>query len=244
MPVSLEGGCRVASLREGTPTEEGSLRVFSHIGRRTGARAISLRILDFAPGRSPRLSTPAAEEVLFVLEGAGELTLAGHKSPIGPETAVYVAPGLHYEVDNPGPAPLVMVSSRCPDPDEDSPALPLVERPLVPSIVRLGEKERHATGDRSYQVLIDSAVTQFVGTIPPGRAPEHYHHYEEVLCILRGQGVMWAGAKSTPIAAGSCIYLPRKQIHCVENTGPGALVLLGAFYPAGSPAVRYDAAST
>ena len=83
-------------------------------------------------------------------------------------------------------------------------------------------------------------VTQFVGAIPPGRAPDHFHEYEEVLCILTGRGRMWAGGTNTPIAAGSCIFLPRGQVHCLENTGSGELRLLGVFYPAGSPAVRYD----
>jgi mannose-6-phosphate isomerase-like protein (cupin superfamily) len=83
-------------------------------------------------------------------------------------------------------------------------------------------------------------VTQFVGSIPPGRAPDHFHNYEEVLFILRGEGRMWAGMTHTPIAFGSCIYLPKGQVHCVENTGDGELRLLGVFYPAGSPSVRYD----
>src|SRR5262249_48136980 len=95
------------------------------------------------------------------------------------------------------------------------------------------------TGDRWYVELIQAEVTQFIGGIPPGRAPDHFHLYEEVICILNGMGVMHAGETSTPIAAGSCIFLPRKQRHCVENTGAGELRLLGVFYPAGSPAVRY-----
>jgi mannose-6-phosphate isomerase-like protein (cupin superfamily) len=97
------------------------------------------------------------------------------------------------------------------------------------------------TGDRWYVELIQAEVTQFIGGIPPGRAPDHFHLYEEVICVLDGVGVMHAGESSTPIAAGSCIFLPRKQRHCVENTGSGELRLLGVFYPAGSPAVRYPA---
>ena len=72
-------------------------------------------------------------------------------------------------------------------------------------------------------------------------SPDHFHLYEEVICILDGTGIMHAGESSTPISTGSCIFLPRKQRHCVENTGPGELRLLGVFYPAGSPAVRYPA---
>jgi mannose-6-phosphate isomerase-like protein (cupin superfamily) len=101
------------------------------------------------------------------------------------------------------------------------------------------------TADRWYRVLVDDEigseqVTQFVGSIPPGRAPDHFHEYEEVLFILCGEGRMWAGETNTPIGPGSCIYLPRRQVHCVENTGSGELRLLGVFYPAGSPAVRYE----
>jgi oxalate decarboxylase/phosphoglucose isomerase-like protein (cupin superfamily) len=51
---------------------------------------------------------------------------------------------------------------------------------------------------------------------------------------------MWAGASSAPISTGSLIYLPPRQMHCVENTSSRDLRLLGVFYPAGSPAVRYD----
>ena len=97
------------------------------------------------------------------------------------------------------------------------------------------------TGDRWYRVLIESEVTQFVGSIPPGRAPDHFHEYEEVLFILQGEGRMHKGTSSTPVEPGSCIYLPPRQMHCVENTGAGELRLLGVFYPAGSPAVRYEA---
>jgi mannose-6-phosphate isomerase-like protein (cupin superfamily) len=115
-------------------------------------------------------------------------------------------------------------------------------------LVRLADRKALPTGDRWYRVLIDdevgcTQVTQFVGSIPPGRAPDHFHLYEEVLFILRGEGRMWAGKTSTPIAAGSCVYLPKEQVHCVENTGTDELRLLGVFYPAGSPAARYDADS-
>lgn len=109
------------------------------------------------------------------------------------------------------------------------------------SFVPLNDQQVQRTGDRWYVELVQGETTQFVGGIPPGRAPDHFHLYEEVICILDGTGVMWAGATSTPIAAGSCIFLPRGQRHCVENTGSGELRLLGVFYPAGSPAVRYPA---
>lgn len=103
----------------------------------------------------------------------------------------------------------------------------------------LNDQPMQHTGDRFYRELIQAEITQFVGSIPPGRAPDHFHLYEEMLCILDGHGTMWAGTSSAPIEPGTCVYLPRRQVHCVENQSDGYLRLLGAFYPAGSPAVRY-----
>lgn len=108
-----------------------------------------------------------------------------------------------------------------------------------PHTVRLADQPIQQTGDRWYRELIQSEITEFVGSIPPGRAPDHFHLYEEVLCILMGSGFLWADGKRTPIGVGSCVYLPKRQVHCVENSGSGELRLLGVFYPAGSPAARY-----
>jgi mannose-6-phosphate isomerase-like protein (cupin superfamily) len=109
-----------------------------------------------------------------------------------------------------------------------------------PHQVRLEDAPVQQTGDRWYRELIQSEITQFVGSIPPGRAPDHFHLYEEMLCILKGSGFLWAGKSKTPIRPGSCAYLPKRQVHCVENTTSDELRLLGVFYPAGSPAVRYS----
>ena len=81
--------------------------------------------------------------------------------------------------------------------------------------VRLQDVPIQRTGERWYRELIQSDITQFVGSIPPGRAPDHFHLYEEVLCVLQGSGFVWAGETKAPIAPGSCVYLPRKQVHCV-----------------------------
>ena len=240
MAVDLVGGCRVSSLREGSPGELGTVRVFPHVGRETGAAAISLRVLEVAPGRTPRLGGTACDEVLYVFEGEGTLRFQGGSRPVAPDTGIYVPPGARFEIDN--SRPMTLVSSRCPDPGEPA---DLITGGAPPAVVRLDDCKSEETGDRWYRVLFDhhfgsAQITQFVGAIPPGRAPDHYHEYEEVLCILSGRGRMWAGDKSTPIERGSCIYLPRRQVHCVENTGDSELRLLGVFYPSGSPAVRYS----
>jgi mannose-6-phosphate isomerase-like protein (cupin superfamily) len=239
MAIELTGGCRVSRIREGTPRENGGVRIWQHAGRETGAAALSLRVLELGAGRSPALGGAACDEVVYVFDGAGLLHFQGGSRSIGTDTGFYVPPGSRFEIET--SAPMTLISSRCPDPGDATQPGDAGEPPVV---VRLDDCVSETTGDRWYRVLLDhhvgrSRVTQFVGAIPPGRAPDHYHEYEEALCILQGRGRMWAGDRSTPIERGSCVYLPRRQMHCVENTGDSELRLLGVFYPSGSPAVRY-----
>jgi mannose-6-phosphate isomerase-like protein (cupin superfamily) len=81
-------------------------------------------------------------------------------------------------------------------------------------------------------------ATQFVGEIPPGRAPVHSHAYDEVVLVLARSGVAHAGRVQHQLAAGTCVHLPPGQPHCLENTGPDTLVVLGVFQPGGSPAAK------
>ncbi len=253
--VVLKGGCRVTGLKEGQPTRDGALTIWTQIGSEVGARAISLRVLQLNAGGSATLSNGGSDEVLYVLEGKGYAAFDGVAGTIGPDSGIYVAAGKSITLENKSSEPMVLVSSRCPEPG--SPGWPLPPDPAssgsidestmtASPIVSMPERPVQKTGDRWYREVINGEVgsdqvTQFVGSIPPGRSPDHYHLYEEVICILEGTGVMWAEETSAPIAAGSCIFLPRGQVHCLENTGEGELRLLGVFYPAGSPAVRYAA---
>jgi mannose-6-phosphate isomerase-like protein (cupin superfamily) len=241
-------------MREGDAVELGALRVWPQIGRATGALAISLRVLEFAPGVSPGLRNESCDEILYVLAGdTASIFIDGWPYEVGPDTGIYLQPSQTLTVNNDSEVPLVMISSRCPEPAAEhivtfspvtSPA-PSSLRPDQAPIVCLADRPALPTADRWYRVLVDdevgsTQVTQFVGSIPPGRAPDHFHQYEEVLFILRGSGRMWAGETSTAIGAGACVYLPKGQAHCVENTGDDELRLLGVFYPAGSPSVRYE----
>lgn len=179
------------------------------------------------------------------------LIIDGKSFQVSADTGIYIRPHQTFAIDNPNPEPTLLISSRCPDPEVAATSVD----PIAPSssftdanappFVHLWDRAPQSTANRWYRVLVDDEigseqVTQFVGSIPPGRAPDHFHNYEEVLFILKGDGRMWAGETSTSISGGSCIYLPKGQVHCVENTGAGELRLLGVFYPAGSPSVRYD----
>jgi mannose-6-phosphate isomerase-like protein (cupin superfamily) len=215
MAVLLDGGCRVATMSEGIPPRDGSL--------------ISMRVLEFGPGASSTLRNEDHDVVLFSLDEC-RVIIGEHTHDVEPQSGVFIPAQQAFRIENPGAKSAHLVSSQA----------PRQQGGMKDLIVPLAQQRAMPTGDRWYRVLIDSEVTQFVGSIPPGRAPDHFHEYEEVLFILRGEGRMWAGAESTPIGYGSCIYLPRRQVHCVENTGTGELRLLGVFYPAGSPAVRYE----
>jgi mannose-6-phosphate isomerase-like protein (cupin superfamily) len=258
MSIVLEGGCFVSDWRETPTVISGTLSERKVIGKSTGAQAISLRVLEFAQGLSPGLRATDSDDVLYFLESpnnsvdyACDIFVNGRMHRVAPQTGIYLRPGETLTVHNQSKIPAVFVSCQCPESStsvivdsmtEPATAIKDCDTPLI----RLADREAIPTADRWYRVLVDDEigseqVTQFIGSIPPGRAPDHFHTYEEVLFILRGEGRMWAGQTSTPIGPGSCIYLPKRQVHCVENTGTGELRLLGVFYPAGSPAVRYEA---
>jgi quercetin dioxygenase-like cupin family protein len=101
------------------------------------------------------------------------------------------------------------------------------------------------TGDRKFRVLFGpgrgcSAATQFVGEIPPGRAPVHSHPYDELVLILDGTGIAHIGGTEHALAPGTCLHLPPGLRHCLENNGSAMLRVLGVFHPADTPAAKLE----
>ncbi|HEV2064044.1 MAG TPA: cupin domain-containing protein [Thermoanaerobaculia bacterium] len=251
MAIELPGGCKVFGHKEGEPFRRAGLDVWRQVGRERGSMAISLSVLELQAGSATAWRNSDGDQVLFVLSGEADLRLDGYLYRLAPDTGVFVRPGGRVGLANPGGQALTLLDSRCPDPGpdivfEEPPAPESPGPPRSPSpVVRLEDQPIERAGDgRWFRVLVDAKtgseeVTQFVGFIPPGRAPDHFHEYEEVICILEGRGRFRSGEASAEIAPGSCVYLPRRQPHCVENTGALPLKLHGLFYPAGSPAVRY-----
>ena len=83
-------------------------------------------------------------------------------------------------------------------------------------------------------------ATAFVGYIPPGRAPWHYHLYDEIVWVLRGEGRLHIGEDVEALEPGAAFRLHAREVHIVENTAPEAeLAVLGVFTPAGSPSAAY-----
>ena len=199
----------------------------------TGSPWLEMSVIDFSPGRSADRPTGDREALLFVVHGEGTLTAGGAEHPLAPQTGALIPAQSTWAVDHSGPEDLRVVAVAI-EPAEGMAAAEV-------AVVRLADQEaRAATGDRSFRVVVDPAVgcrsaTQFVGFVPPGRAPDHFHQYDEVIYVLAGRGVLHMDGNSTPFGAGSTIHLPPRLVHCLENVGDDHLVPLGVFTPAGSP---------
>jgi mannose-6-phosphate isomerase-like protein (cupin superfamily) len=207
------------------------------IGSGNGCDLFTLRTLRAVTGRSAARDTGAAEELLFVASGDGRLIAFDGDHQLETETGAIIRAGQHYEVENDGPDDLVIVSVALHEPAaHDAPATVLS---------RLADQSAQtATADREFRIVFDAengcaSATLFVGYIPVGAAPAHYHLYDEVIYVLDSTGVMHMNASRTPLHAGSCIHLPARTLHTLANSGPGMMRVLGAFRPAGSPAAAF-----
>ena len=197
-------------------------------------------VIDLAPGDLVARATDQSEEVLFVVSGQGELRLHGKRFALGPEAGVNLGPGQEYELHNDGSDPMRAVSVRIPEPAPEDPGRQA--RTVVRQLA--DQEEQEATTERSFRIVADPSTglrsaTHFVGYVPTTRAPDHFHTYDEVIYVLDGEGAFHAGGTSRPISAGSCIDLPARTVHCLENTGQDVMRLVAVFRPAGSPAAAY-----
>ena len=211
-----------------------------------GCRGLHQRRLSLAGGAVLTGTAEGRGEAWYVIHGSGVLAAgtagtgpdasgtSGLRDPAGTVelragTAVWLRSGLSYRVGVTGDLEILAITVRA-------------EAREVPSlqVVRLEACQVERTGDREFRVLLSEglSITQFAGLIPPGRAPEHHHTYDEVVHVLAGQGVVHLDGAQTVIGPGTSIYLPPYQPHCLENTGSEPLRVLGVFYPAGSPAAK------
>jgi mannose-6-phosphate isomerase-like protein (cupin superfamily) len=172
-----------------------------------------------------------SDEVIYVLEGTGRATIGEETHAVQPGTAVFVSRGTHWSAE--GDARCVSVLIHEPEPSSGHAVLDL-------NAVEAGT----ATAGRAFLLGATpevgcASVTQFIGLVPPGRAPDHFHTYDEVIYILEGEGFLEIDGEQAPLHAGSCVHLPARLVHCLANTGDSELRLLGVFRPAGSPAEAY-----
>ncbi len=229
---------------ERTQHADDPLTVRATLGPDTGFAALEQRVMHCAPGRCRPRETGDCEEVLFVLEGAGTLTVDGAGYDLEPESGACLAPGQRYELHNPGPGPLRLVSVRIPEPERaaGSTGGPPYQREVVRRLS--AQLTQQATTEREFRIVSDPSTglrsaTHFVGYVPTARAPEHFHAYDEVIYVLDGEGALHVDGAAHRVAPGSCLQLPARAVHCLENTGREVLRLVAVFRPAGSPAAAY-----
>jgi mannose-6-phosphate isomerase-like protein (cupin superfamily) len=221
----------VAGQREDGDTAE----VRTTIDASTGCEHLEQRVIRFSPGRSLDRMSEDRQEALYVVSGRGTLILGGEHA-LEPDTAAFIAPGETYAVENPGPEELLVVSVTAPATEVGENRRVTVRYADQPSL--------GATAEREFRYLVNQdagclEMTQFAGVIPPSRAPEHHHTYDEVVYVIEGEGFYHMGGDDIPMTAGTCIHLPPLVRHCLENTGTEPMRVLGVFHPSGDPSRAY-----
>jgi mannose-6-phosphate isomerase-like protein (cupin superfamily) len=179
----------------------------------------------------------AGGELWFVIEGTGRLACGDQAGQeLGADLGLLVPPGLEYRLVAGTDAGMRLDVVELPG----SAAMAASPSPLVRGLAGCAVE---TTGDRKFRVLFGpgndcSVATQFVGEIPPGRAPAHSHPYDETVLVLEGAGMLHFGDDTYPLSPGTCTHLPPGRPHCLENTGSTMLRVLGVFHPADSPAAK------
>jgi mannose-6-phosphate isomerase-like protein (cupin superfamily) len=206
-----------------------------------GSPVLELHLARYEPGRSRPRRLEGVQEIMYTTSGRGSLTVDGESHELEPGTAAYITTGETYEVENPGPEILMIVSATAPQSADDAKA------PMARTVRYADQPALPASGDREFRYLVTHEVgcrdaTQFFGVIAPGRAPDHSHVYDEVIYVLEGVGVLHGGGVDRPVSAGSCIHLPPLFVHSLENSGDTPMRIVAVFHPAGDPASRaYEA---
>lgn len=244
---NLSDGAAVIHSAESTATE-GARRFRTPISAAMGARDIAQTVSVYSQGLAPSRRNPSGEETLYVLRGSGRCNIGGRRYDLRPGTAVYIPPASAYQIENTTEEVMEIVSVCCPEESNAETDVTIIERQIddAPALtIHESERETIPVSDRTFKYLVNSDVgcqriTQFLGVIPPGRAPMHYHVYEEAIYIIEGEGRVHTQGEGADFSAGSSIYLPRGVRHSLENTGATAIRLLGVFHPSGSPAVAYE----
>jgi mannose-6-phosphate isomerase-like protein (cupin superfamily) len=196
-----------------------------------GCRGLHQRRLRFDGGAALTGTAGGRGEAWYVIRGSGVLEAgAAGTAGLRPGTAVWLRSSLDYRCAAQAEGLEILVITVRADAGEGP----------VLHVTTLDACQVERTGDREFRVLLSAglSITQFAGLIPPGRAPEHHHTYDEVVHVLAGRGVVHLDGGQTEIGPGTSIYLPPYQPHCLENTGAEPLQVLGVFYPAGSPAAK------
>src|SRR6185437_12387727 len=148
-----------------------------------GGRLVRRRV-TVPPGAAHSGTAESAGELWFMISGGGLLDIdiaTGGPVSVGSLQGVRLPAGASYELRAAGPEPAELDVVALPGEAEDD-----ADGRLVSDLAQCAVE---TTGDRKFRVVFApgqgcAEATQFVGEIPPGRAPEHTHTYDEVVLIL------------------------------------------------------------
>jgi len=74
-----------------------------------GTKKMMLGFSTFKPGADTEKKVHTEEECAYIISGKGKITLMNGEVKLGPNSAVYIPPGIAHGVKNDGPEDLVMV---------------------------------------------------------------------------------------------------------------------------------------
>ncbi len=202
--------------------------------------SLALVEIRMAAGGVHVVSDGARDSLLFVIDGSGSLALGGESRPLAAGAAGLILAGEHARIEADDDGLAVLCAAVDSEADRHAPLGPRE------SIVRLESAgPEKATGARSFQILFgphngSTRATLFAGFIPPGKAPWHYHLYDEIVWVPAGPGRLHSGGTTEELGAGSAFRLPPRQVHIVENlSADEKMTVIGIFTPAGSPSAAY-----
>ena len=155
--------------------------------------------------------------MLYVLDGARDGAVGGEAPLDRPGVGVFVARGTRLVGrGRRRRSSSLSVLVHDPEPVADG----------AHAVVDLAARGARASATAARQFMLGvtpdvgcTSVTQFIGFVPPGRAPDHFHRYDEVLYVLEGEGTLHIDGEEAPLAPGACVHLPARLVHCLENTG-------------------------
>ena len=209
-----------------------------HVGPIDGS-ALALEQLHLDQGGERIVEDAARDSLLYVASGSGTLGLDGTEHPLQARSAALVLAGERAAVTASEGLSLIVATVA----EEADRHAPLGRREITASLDAGGAEQ--ATGARSFQLLFgphngSTRATLFAGFIPPGKAPWHYHLYDEIVWVPEGPGRLHIGDDTDGLGPGSAFRLRPRQVHIVENASADReLTVIGIFTPAGSPSTAY-----
>ena len=181
------------------------------------------------------------DSLVYVAGGSGALELDGVSYPLAAEVAALVLAGERATVTRGHRRP--RARARQPS-GPTSTGTPRWASAAV--VVAVDHSETSgATGKRSFQVLFgphngSTRATLFAGFVPPGRAPWHYHLYDEIVWVPHGPGPAAPRERRRGAWPGRGVPAARARgSHRGEHRRAESWPSSALFTPAGSPSAAY-----